>query len=97
VRRFAIVEAEQRSEAWFRARAGRLTGSRAGDMLATIKSGEAAARRDLRTQLVVERLTGQPQEDAYVNAAMQWGIDHEAEAFAAYEAESGNLCAGRAS
>jgi hypothetical protein len=22
---------------------------------------------------------------------MQWGIDHEAEAFAAYEAESGNL------
>jgi hypothetical protein len=60
-------------------------------MLATIKSGEAAARRDLRTQLVVERLTGQPQEDTYVNAVMQWGIDHEADAFAAYEAYSGNL------
>jgi hypothetical protein len=91
VRRFAVVGAEQRSQLWFAARAGRLTGSRAGDMLATIKSGEAAARRDLRTQLVVERLTGSPQEDSFVNAAMQWGIDHEAEAFAAYEALSGNL------
>jgi hypothetical protein len=60
-------------------------------MLATIKTGEAAARRDLRTQLVVERLTNQPQEDVYVNAVMQWGIDHEADAFAAYEAQSGNL------
>lgn len=60
-------------------------------MLATIKSGEAAARRDLRTQIVVERLTGAPQEDGYINAVMQWGIDHEADAFAAYEAQSGNL------
>jgi putative phage-type endonuclease len=91
VRSFTICEAEQRSPAWFQARAGRLTGSRAADMLATIKSGEAAVRRDLRTQLVVERLTGQPQEDVFVNAAMQWGIDHEADAFAAYEAQTGHL------
>jgi predicted phage-related endonuclease len=91
VRKFTICEAEQRSPLWFQARAGRLTGSRASDMLASIKSGEAAARRDLRTQLVVERLTGQPQEDSYINAAMQWGIDHEPDAFAAYEAYSGNL------
>jgi putative phage-type endonuclease len=91
VRNFTVVDAEQRSAEWFAARAGRLTGSRASDMLATIKTGEAAARRDLRTQLVVERLTGQPQEDNFINAAMQWGIDHEADAFSAYEAQSGNL------
>jgi putative phage-type endonuclease len=91
VRKFSVLDAEQRSPEWFAARAGRLTGSRAGDMLATIKSGEAAARRDLRTQLVVERLTGSPQEDSFINAAMAWGIEHEAEAFAAYEAHSGNL------
>jgi hypothetical protein len=58
-------------------------------MLATIKSGEAAARRDLRMQLVCERLTGQPQEDGFVNAAMQRGIDLEPLAFAAYEAQTG--------
>lgn len=91
MRNFTILDAPQRSAEWFAARAGRLTGSRASDMLATIKTGEAAARRDLRTQLVVERLTGQPQEDGYVNAVMQWGIDHEADAFAAYEAQSGNV------
>jgi predicted phage-related endonuclease len=91
MRNFTIIEAEQRSPGWFTARLGRLTGSRAKDMLATIQKGEAAARRDLRTQLVVERLTGQCQEDPYVNAVMEWGIDHEADAFAAYEAQSGNL------
>jgi hypothetical protein len=81
----------QRSEAWRQARCGRLTGSRAKDMLATIKSGEAAARRDLRMQLIAERLTGVPQESGYVNADMQWGVDHEAEAITAYEAETGVL------
>lgn len=88
---FTIVNDPQRSPAWFAARAGRLTGSCAKDMLATIQKGEAAARRDLRTRLVVERLTGQPQEDDYVSAAMQWGIDREDAAFAAYEAHSGNV------
>lgn len=89
--RFAIINADQRSPDWFQARAGRLTGSRAGDMLATIKSGEAAARRDYRMQLVTERLTGQPQEDGFVNAAMQRGIDLEPLAFAAYESVTGNV------
>jgi hypothetical protein len=88
---FTILTADQRSPEWFQARLGRLTGSRAGDMLATIKSGEAAARRDLRTQLVCERLTQTLQEDSFVNAAMQRGIDVEPQAFAAYEALTGNL------
>lgn len=89
--RFTVINADQRSPEWFAARAGRLTGSRAADMLATIKSGEAAARRDYRMQLVTERLTGQPQEDGFVNAAMQRGIDLEPMAFAAYEAVTGNV------
>jgi predicted phage-related endonuclease len=86
-----VINAEQRSPEWFAARCGRLTASAASAMLATIKSGEAAARRDLRIKLVVERLTGQPQEDGYVNADMQRGIDLEADAFAAYEAHTGSV------
>jgi hypothetical protein len=89
MRRFTICEAEQRSPEWFAARLGRLTGSRAKDMLATIKNGEAAARRDLRTQLVVERLTGRLQEDAYINAEMQRGVDLEPMARDAYERRTG--------
>ena len=88
---FDIIDAEQRSQAWFAARAGRLTGSRAADMMATIKSGEAAARRDYRMQLVCERLTGQPQDDGFVSSAMQRGIDLEPMAFAAYESLTGNM------
>lgn len=88
---YTIVTAEQRSPEWRIARAGRVTGSKAKDVLATIKSGEAAARRDYRTQLVTERLTGIPQDGDYVNADMQRGIDLEPLARAAYEARTGSL------
>lgn len=60
-------------------------------MLAMIKSGEAAARRDYRMQLVCERLTGTSQESAFVNDVMQRGIDLEPMAFAAYEGVTGEL------
>lgn len=88
---FTIVDAEQRSPAWYTARLGRLTGSCAGDMLATITKGEAAGRRNLRLRLVLERLTGKSQESDYVSPAMQAGIDREALAFAAYESMTGSL------
>jgi hypothetical protein len=86
-----IICSDQRSDAWYQARIGKLTGSCAADMLAKIKSGEAAARRDLRMRLVCERLTNQSQEDCYISPAMQHGIDKEAEAFAAYEAVTATM------
>ncbi len=88
---FTVHDVPQRSPEWYALRVGRLTGSRAADMLSTIKSGEAAARRDLRMQLVVERLTKTLQEESFVNAAVQRGIDLEPAAFAAYEAKTGCL------
>jgi predicted phage-related endonuclease len=88
---FTVIDAPQRSAEWFAARLGRLTGSCAGDMLATIKSGEAAARRDLRIQLVTERLTGQLPDPGFVSAEMQRGIDKEPDAFALYEAVTGSV------
>jgi putative phage-type endonuclease len=83
----------QRSPEWYAARCGLLTGSVSGDMLAEpLKSGkEPACRRDLRVRLVVERLTGSAQQNGFMNDAMQWGIDTEAEAIAAYEAATGAL------
>lgn len=67
---------EQRSEEWFQARLGKVTASRVADVLAKIKSGESASRRNYKIQLVSERLTGERQE-TYVNQAMQDGIDRE--------------------
>ena len=91
MRTFAVIDAEQRSEQWFAARVGRLTGSVAGDMLAKIKSGESAGRRNLRIRLVLERLTGRPQESDFVSPAMLAGIEREESAFAAYEALTGDV------
>lgn len=81
----------QRTPEWHAARLGKLTGSCAASMLATVQKGEAAGRRDLRVQLVLERLTGTSQESDYINADMQRGIDKEPDALAAYELLTGQL------
>jgi YqaJ-like viral recombinase domain len=86
-----IIACDQRTSTWYAARLGKLTASRAADMLATIRTGEAAARRDLRTQLVLERICGVSQENGYINADMQRGIDLEPQAVAAYEAKTGTF------
>jgi hypothetical protein len=90
--RVKVYDFPQRSPEWYSARLGKLTASDAKYITAFLKNGdESAARRDLKMRLVCERLTGQPAEDAYVNADMQRGIDLEPEAFAAYEAKTGLL------
>ena len=75
---------------WLAARAGHATASRFKDVLAKIKTGEAATRRAYRWQLVTERLTGMPCE-SYTNAAMEWGHLQESSARLAYEAHTGEF------
>jgi putative phage-type endonuclease len=75
---------EQQTEQWHNARLGKATASRMADVMARTKSGYGASRANYMTELVLERLTGRRAE-GYTNAAMQWGIDTEAEAKAAYE------------
>jgi len=89
---FTVLDCPQRSPDWFAARLGRLTGSRAADMLTTTqKGGESAKRRDLRLQLALERLTRTVQEDRYVSPEMRRAVALEPQACAAYEAHSGVL------
>lgn len=84
---------QQRTPEWFQARAGRVTGSRAAAVVAMLKSGkgETAARRDLRTQLVIERVRGGPLEgpNDLASKDMWIGLDREAAAIRAYEARMG--------
>lgn len=80
----------QGSPEWFAQRLGRVTASRLVDVLAKLKTGEAAARANYRAELVAERLTGKAAE-SFTNAAMKWGTDCEPLARAAYEAEFGVL------
>lgn len=75
---------EQRTEDWFKARAGKVTASRVADIIARTKSGYSASRDNYMAQLVCERMTGTPAE-SFTNAAMQWGTEQEPFARAAYE------------
>ena len=61
---------EQGTPEWFNSRLGKVTASRVADVLATIKSGESASRRNYRMQLVCERLTGK-KEETFTNAHME--------------------------
>lgn len=81
---------DQRSPEWFEARLGRVTSSRIADVCAKTKVGYGASRSAYLNQLVAEILSGRPQE-SFTNAAMQWGIDHEAEARDAYSARTGEI------
>lgn len=79
---------KQGTEEWYAARLGKVTASRVADVIAKIKSGEAAARANYRAELVAERLTGK-QQDGFATKQMQWGTESEPLARAAYEAETG--------
>lgn len=80
----------QGTSEWFAERCGMATASRFKDVLAKIKSGESASRRNYKAQLVCERLTGNPAE-SFSNAAMEWGTLHEPIARLAYEAKAGEV------
>lgn len=80
----------QGSAEWKLARAGSLGGSSLHEAVARTKSGWGASRANLMSRLLVERLTGAPQ-DTYTNAAMQWGSETEPQARSAYQFEAGVL------
>ena len=78
----------QRSEDWHADRCGKVTASRVKDIDAKPKAGKVL--NALALTILSERLTG-VQEETPTTKAMQWGIDQEPYAIAAYENETGNF------
>ena len=68
---------------------GSLGASRLHEVIAKTKTGYGAGRANVMADLIVERLTGSAPE-RYVSAAMEHGIQTEAEAREAYEFVTGN-------
>ena len=79
---------EQGTVEWHMQRLGKVTASRIADVLSKGKSGESASRKNYRTELLVQRLTGQPGE-SFTSSAMEWGTATEPLARIAYEATMG--------
>lgn len=68
---------------WAAARLGKVTASRVADIIAKTKSGYSTSRANYAAELVAERLTG-ANHATYTNSAMQWGVETEPHALAAY-------------
>lgn len=80
----------QRSDEWYAVRLGKATASRFSDIMTMGRNGyEPAARKNYRSELVLERLTGK-KADSWSSPAMQWGIDNEPLARNNYMFETGN-------
>lgn len=84
------IKVEQGSDEWLALRLGLITGSRFKDVMTKNKGlTEAAARRNYRAELVVERLT-QQQVERYRSKAMDWGNTTEELAATTYMLATGN-------
>lgn len=83
----ALVDIQQQTAEWLQMRIGAVTASRMKDVMAKLKNGSPSqARKDYAAELVCERLTSRASEH-FVSRAMEWGIDNEPLAKAAYELE----------
>ncbi|RVT36873.1 lambda exonuclease family protein [Acinetobacter indicus] len=78
----------QRNENWHADRCGKVTASRIKDIAANPAKGRL--HNALTLTILAERLTG-VQEESKITGPMQWGIDQEPYAIAAYENETGNF------
>lgn len=90
---FTVHHCEQRTPEWMAARCGRLTGSRAEAAFAKTKTNPrwTKDRDHLRTSLVLERLTGQPQERDVRGQNVRDGIAREPFARFHYECLTGTV------
>lgn len=83
-----IIDFPQGTPEWLASRAGIATASEFSAIMARIKSGEAAERRNYRAKLVVERLTKKPIL-TFQSAAMKQGQEREPDARIAYMVRTG--------
>lgn len=81
---------EQRTDAWFAARCGLVTASRAKDVMTKGRGSEPSkTRQSYIDELVSERLTGR--SESFSNAATDWGQEQEYHAVSAFEELTGEM------
>jgi len=80
-----ILDCDQLSDEWFKARIGSIGGS---SIASVVAGGQGKMRKTLMYRLAGEILSGQKYE-GYTNPHMERGIEQEAEARAMYEFMTG--------
>ena len=86
--RYLISPHAQGTDGWRMDRLGKVTGSACAAVFATVKSGEAATRANLRMALVLERITQTPTPATFNETEdIAWGKEQEPFSRMAYEME----------
>jgi hypothetical protein len=84
--RYIVSPHAQGTHGWRMDRLGKVTGSCCAAVFATVKSGEAATRANLRMALVLERITQTPTPPTFSETAdIAWGKEQEPFSRMAYE------------
>lgn len=85
-----IIDIEQGSSAWFDARRGVITATRAADLLATTKAGKPTASREtMICEIAMERLGGDGRDPIIGGATLKRGHDFEGDAAQEYSFQTG--------
>jgi hypothetical protein len=88
-----LLAPDQRTESWYKDRAGKFTGSRFVDVLSRNKKtgAETEAYNNLLRQVCIERLTNDYMDSGMDSYALKWGREVEPFARAAYQFQTGEI------
>ena len=93
-----LIEIQQRTPEWVKARLGKFSASNAGVVVVGARGGVSAKREDYKNKIVDQTLDPKKclaaileEEQRKKPDSIQWGLDTEPNAFLAYEIASGNI------
>ena len=81
-------DVEQNTDEWYSLRAGRITGSKLGAVMANYPHAFGDPAKAYAVNIALERVRSEPIPSTYKNAHMQRGHEQEPMAIAAYEAQT---------
>jgi len=87
---FKFYDVEQNSDEWFQHRAGKLTSSNLGKVMANLGKAFGDPAKKYAVQIAIEQITGNPVSSSYSNEHMERGHEQEPIARMLYEQE--NFC-----
>lgn len=85
---FKFHDVDQNSDEWFALRAGRLTSSKLGTVMANYGKSFGEPAKKYAVNIAIEQITGQPIASTYTNEHMERGHEQEPIARMLYEEEN---------
>jgi hypothetical protein len=82
---FNFIDVEQNSDEWFELRAGRLTSSKLGVVMANYGKAFGEPAKKYAVNIAIEQITGEPIPSTFTNAHMERGHEQEPIARDLYE------------